>query len=644
MIGRQVKLIRLLCACDGFRPAAHYAQQLGVSNKTIYSDVDALRPVCEKVGAELLKNPRKGIVLRCTQAQRASLLDNLSDDALSNPLSLQSRRLDIARRLIVSGETLSLERLAEEYYVSKTSLYSDLNVIEQTIDRSQLKLTSSAEGVLVDGDERAVQDAMKQLVLDFSIREDIDYVSVLKKIADQDIVDDMRRLIYGELSTLFEMASDYFVKSLLVISVSQAQRIRLGHHMQQDKEFLFNNLRYMEPYIVANSMAAVLKANLGIEYYPEDIEHLSRHLFSHRVTTVGSSGDGGYDSVVREVIRRVGEIEGLDLSKDERLFRSLMGHIPAMVVRLKDGVRVENPLCKDIRSRYSRLFDIMWYALSVVERTYAVVLNDDEISLVLIYFQVALDRASKTHNIVVVCPYGMASSQMILSRLRRFLPTNDIVEAAPLSRLRERLDRTDLIVSTVDLEDISVPWVKVSALFTGDDIARVMQIYADRVLRWKDDALAVTLADLHLSHIAKFLNSDLVFIAQDIRSKEECLDLMLSELEIRGLVGEGYRASVYSREEMGVTALSSGVALPHAAPEEVIASSISVVSTLQPIDWDGVEVSLVIMASISEDDIHEIKELFGEIYALARDEGCVRELSRISDPDTFVELFDISKQ
>lgn len=641
MIGRQAKLVRLLFACDGFRPAAHFAQQLGVSNKTIYADVDAIRPLCEKAGAELLKNPRKGILLRCTADQCAALLEHIDADALGDPLSIQSRRIEIARRLIVDGETLSLERLTEEYYVSKTSLYGDLNVIEKEVGKSQLAIISSVEGVSAAGDERAVQDAIKQLVLAFSTREDIDYISVLKKVADRDIVDEIRELIYGEVSPLFEMASDYFLKSLLVICVAQAQRIRLGHHMQQDKEFIFSNLRYMEPYIVANSMATVMRADLGIEYLPEDIEHLSRHLFAHRITTVGNADGADYVPSVREVIRRVSEIEGVDLSRDERLFRSLMGHIPAMMVRLKDGVHVENPLCEDIRSRYSRLFDIMWYALSILERTYGVALNDDEISLVLIYFQVALDRAAKAHNIVVVCPHGMASSQMVFSRLKQFLPASDNIEVAPLSRLHEGLERVDLVVSTVDLEEMSVPWVKVSALFTGEDIARVMQVYADRVLRWRDDALAVTLADLHLSHIAKFLDCDLVFIAQDLGSKEECLDLMLSELEMRGLVGKGYRRSVYSREEMGVTALASGVALPHAAPEEVVTSSISVVSTLKPIDWDGVDVSLVIMVSISESDIHEIRELFEEIYTLARDEGCVRELSRISNPDTFVNLFSI---
>ena len=58
-----------------------------------------------------------------------------------------------------------------------------------------------------------------------------------------------------------------------------------------------------------------------------------------------------------------------------------------MILRLKRGIHIENPLLENIRDQYSELFSIVWYALVIVEQQYNVILNDDEISFILIHFK-----------------------------------------------------------------------------------------------------------------------------------------------------------------------------------------------------------------------------------------------------------------
>lgn len=63
----------------------------------------------------------------------------------------------------------------------------------------------------------------------------------------------------------------------------------------------------------------------------------------------------------------------------------------------------------------------MWYALTQIELRYQVTLTEDEVSLILLHFQVALDQFEQVGNIVVVCTYGVSSSQLILSRVKQIL-------------------------------------------------------------------------------------------------------------------------------------------------------------------------------------------------------------------------------
>ena len=68
-------------------------------------------------------------------------------------------------------------------------------------------------------------------------------------------------------------------------------------------------------------------------------------------------------------------IEKVSFDQNDSLYHSLLYHLPAMVVRLKKGIRIHNPLLKDIKNQYSRLFSEVWYALSVLESKCDVGLN-----------------------------------------------------------------------------------------------------------------------------------------------------------------------------------------------------------------------------------------------------------------------------
>lgn len=137
----------------------------------------------------------------------------------------------------------------------------------------------------------------------------------------------------------------------------------------------------------------------------------------------------------------------------------------------------------NIKQEYPELFTTMWYALTQIELRYQVTLTEDEVSLILLHFQVALDQFEQVGNIVVVCTYGVSSSQLILSRVKQILPAKDNITVTNTKKLKEiDLSKVDLIISSVDIEDPEISYVKVNPLLTKDDYANILDAYTKQVL------------------------------------------------------------------------------------------------------------------------------------------------------------------
>lgn len=494
------------------------------------------------------------------------------------------------------------------------------------------------------GDELNIQKAIKQIVSFYTLTK-IDgisgYEELLYILFDANIIELVHNILYGNYAELTENVSDYYIRSLEIIMITLITRVQMDFHVEKENDFLFNNIRYMETYVVANSMIEFIKQEMNVVFTQEDIEYLCRQLFAHRITNRFKTNETQYTSMVKEIIERMEFIEKVSFDQNDSLYHSLLYHLPAMVVRLKKGIRIHNPLLKDIKNQYSRLFSEVWYALSVLESKYDVVLNDDEISLILIYFQIALDRESKSNNIIVICPYGNSSSQLILNRVKKFLPERDHIEVSTIDKLQaNRMRNVDLIITPIDLNIDTIPVIKVSPLVSNEDLVRILDVYSSFVMEKESKkAFLKKTKDFQSPTIAQFLNIDFVELQVDVESKEECLDLMISKLEQEKYVKTGFRQSVYNREKMGTTSLETGVALPHADSETICQSVISVMTLKHPIRWGSVPVKLVVMMALSTKDIEQFKDAIVELYQIIEKKEYVEEIVEINQKEQMMQLF-----
>lgn len=191
----------------------------------------------------------------------------------------------------------------------------------------------------------------------------------------------------------------------------------------------------------------------------------------------------------------------------------------------------------------------------------------------------------------------------------------------------EKISNIDLIITTLDINNLNKPVVKISSLLNTKDYQNIIQAYANYVLNKPSNYLEKS---SHYPSIAKFVTPDLIQLNVEITNKTECLELLIAKLEALGYVHSNYRNSVLHREEIGDTSIENGIALPHGSPMFVSKSSISMMTLNKPIKWGMIDVSIIIMVSLSEKNINNINDVFTEIYEIVTNKQIVSDLKSVT--------------
>lgn len=92
----------------------------------------------------------------------------LESELSQDQLSPVNRRVKIIQSVFFEEDNPTLESLAEQYLVSKTSLYNDLKIINEIIVSNGIEIISNNDGLTSQGAENEIQLAIKQLVTHFS--------------------------------------------------------------------------------------------------------------------------------------------------------------------------------------------------------------------------------------------------------------------------------------------------------------------------------------------------------------------------------------------------------------------------------------------------------------------------------------------
>ncbi|MEO1770375.1 BglG family transcription antiterminator [Candidatus Enterococcus ferrettii] len=618
---RQHKLLRLLLEQKDFLPVNHYSKILSISDRTLYKDIDKLNKALKKRKIEIIKRQGKGICISKSNLSNDEIIKSFAEASIQidfNQFPLE-RQIKIADYLLLRNEKVSYQLLSEKFLVSRTSISNDLDQIQTIIEGSSAAIRSDNNGTKVVGKESEIQKAIKQYAYFIIDKSDltssfkVQFSDLLFRFLPKDIIEKVSMLLHtNDHFDIDKLPDNYFQSLVLSISIL-ISRLQEGFHIEHQDNFLFENVESLKTFFLANELVEHLELNNSIKFDSNDFEYLNRQLVAHgfEPQLKDTTTQKQYDAVVKKMIKEMSDSIQVDLTSDDKLYMNILYHLVSMIYRSKLNVPVSNPLLEEIKREYSVLYSTTWLILAGIEKELGIRLTDDEVAFMMIHFQGAIDRISENRKILIVCPTGIGTSELIANRLKRVFSPQDIVEVTSLRKLYKRdLNKVDLVISSVQLEKIEVPVTYVSPLMSKQDLKKVSATYLDLFYDEEESK------DHSFEHLGKIIDPTMVFLNETIATKEKCIKKITQKLLQDNLVTDSFEQAIWDREKLGVTDLPTGVAIPHPSPSTVKESKLVIMTLIKPIRWNLRMVNTVLMICVAEKDLKDIKGILSEIYRI----------------------------
>ncbi|MCL1992425.1 MAG: PRD domain-containing protein [Spirochaetes bacterium] len=454
------------------------SQALGVSRRTVFRELENLRQVLLAANSDLLSVTGKGIVFSGNEKTRENLLELLSTHS-RQPASKQERLLRLLIELVDhDGDMKKLSYYANILDVSESTISGDLDELESWLAAKGISLSrKSGIGVGCAGAEANLRAALvSRFMLDGDTKGK-SYTSVFDFPGD-DIETGVRRILQRKSKEVQWMTGEslcFFAIYLMVM----VERVYCGKTNNAEQAPDAGQLPLAEE--IAGEVSKEFMIELSV---PE------RYALASWIQSCRSKNDSPADpktdeagivqSLTMQMIDRFDPPIAAILKTNEQFVRLLSRHLQAMLIRLKGGKFLPNPLEKELRKNYPEVYEKTQAAAKVLQEHTGTPVSSNEVSFIQIHFLAALaflgDRNIRRRFLRagIVCISGIGTSYMLAYQLRQRFKGEMEVEVTDYNR-RASWAAFDFLISTIPIEDASKPFVHVQTLLEEKDFQKIQK-------------------------------------------------------------------------------------------------------------------------------------------------------------------------
>ncbi|MFD1426821.1 transcriptional antiterminator [Kroppenstedtia sanguinis] len=651
---RQKKLILLLLNETDYKRAKYYADALGYSERTIYSDLQEIEHIVQSMGFKLDRKPGVGTKLIVDRQDRLNILSrvNMKPETF-DPYSTEERQKRIALRLLHQNHPLSMQKFAEEYFVSKTAIAKDMDKIGQNLLNYHLKLVRNHQGVYVEGLERNRRQAIAAFIATIL---DLQQTQPLSKKRDRLDTTTKQRLseffstemVAGVLQLIndIERENNLAINDLYYQNVVTHMLILIKRVMQdRHADFSFLEQQSVEPKVenIAGQLIRNIHRIFNYSITAAEAKYLALYLFhcserNRYLTSEVELNSLTIHQTIREMIDAFSKVMEIDLREDTELQNGLKLHIEPMLQRLKIGLNLNNPMLMAIKSRYHSIFGMTWLISIFIENQFHVQLNEDEVGFITLHFLAAIERRiyDQPKRVVIVCYDGIGTSQFLANRMKNRIPEIQVVDVIPLTQLGKiDLREIDFIITTVPMESEQKPIVTVSPILDEQDIVKINQTIFGLKNKPNERRSIDTQAP---SILSQMLDPDLIFAQEKTRNKREILHFICEALHTRAFVDPDYEDSVFEREARAPTSVGNGIAIPHGTETYIHKPHLVIYTSKHPVDWGSEDVSLIFLIAVKTTGSIDFRLALRELYRIFENTDLLQALKKAQDPHHIYQL------
>lgn len=639
MNARQIFLLEYLLKQNEYLSANQLSEKYGVSTKTVYQDIDKVNYFLEEgaLNSRIIKVPRKGIKLSADEERKrihAFLLENKFESGAEN-YTPEYRESEIIKRLFINQDKLDIYEFAEEMFVTESTVHRDIDKLENNLGEFDLKIRIKHDCFYVDGDEWSIRKALYSYITQ---NQTIRSEKGLEGFFTKGDVKKCREAIDRLSQKYHHQFSDDYSWLLLTECLVFKKRTDQKNYLTKRTSNLINDLNHLEVYFFSGELLENIIDKPFSEISPFEIEAMAYSLLAYGFSIQSADYIQNIEEQVNELIEKVSSLLSLDLTKDKHLKLMLSNHISKMIFRLRNQIYITNPAIEEIKKQYSSLFNVIWIAIRDLGKYYEINIPNEELAFIVIHFQLAIEKILKPLNVVVICQNGIATSELIMSKLHKIFDAD-----AKITNISVReidfydLSNIDLIISTISLPDITIPVIEVSPILTKGEIESIRSFYTDHMT--DNYTLMRTSLDgrkFNMESLQTLIKTPKL-IHVSVKNKKECIEKMIDECDLSNRRIQGFKESILERETLGSTSVYTGVALPHCDPRFVNHSELIFMTLDKPINWGKNNVKLIILIAVAENDIPIFKDSLIALYSVIENQELMNELVFMNNGDEIKE-------
>ena len=613
--------------------ANQLADRYKVSTKTVYQDIDMINDFLKDNlrETEVIKTPRKGIKLlsKLENKKIHTKIIKLNGE-MKESFSPEYREKELVRKIFVTHEKVDLYEFSEEMFVTDSTIHRLIDKLNSIFVSFDVKLKIKRDEIILKGNERNIRKALEIFIMKF-IPNDRERLKNLELFFSKEDINNCQKSIV-KLSEKYQFQfTDEYLYSLLLDCLIFKKRNEANENLTNRLSNLVNDVNHLEVYFFAGELLETI-LNFPLEKIsPYEIEAMAYNLLAFGFNIQSVDYMKSVNEQVKGLIKKVSNLLSLNLTTDEHLQMMLSTHISKMIIRLRNQNYISNPALEEIKKQYSSLFNVIWLSIRTLSQYYELSIPNEELAFIVIHFQVAIEKIIKPLNIVVVCQNGIATSELIMNKLRRIFSSEEKLTTISLRELDfYDLKNIDLVISTIGLPELNIPVIEVSPIITKEELRMIQQFYSEqstdnyRMMKTSLNGREFNVASLNT------LLKEPNLIKVNVKNKQECIERLILECNVGNQTKE-FRESIIQRELLGSTSVYTGIALPHCDPKVVKQSELILMSLDKPIEWGKNLVSLVLLIAIAEQDISVFKDSLIALYSVIENQNLMSELMLMSD-------------
>jgi transcriptional antiterminator len=496
---RQARITRALLADTKPATLASIASQLKLTTRILRYNLPPVEGYLRAAGLAVNRRPGVGIWISGDDDRRRQMLSGLDPTVAPRVLAAEDRKVRVLVALLdAAPQAIGLGALEVELGASRPTIRRDVRATEAWLDEHHLHLQRlPGVGVVVRGSEieirkallalileavpiDALSGAMERAVIELGQHEQVG--GTIEEFALGLDLPTSRRILRDQLRDRDDNGPMATVETLFIAIV--ARRVRHGHHAA----FQSGQLRSLVDHPVADAAARIAAAvgrAADLALTDGDVASITEFIlgFAELVeASVPAEPDGA--ALIDRLVTLAAARLHPSLAADEQLRRNLSEHLRRLRVRLRYGLPITNPLDQEVRDRYP---DVHAVASDIVAELGTVgeeVVPPEEVGFLTMYLAGSLERhrLRQKVRVTVVCPAGMATAWILVSRLAAEFPHIEVTRVVSKTVFEQKLDAdtADVVVSTVPLDEpTDVQTIVVSPLLRDRDVRRLARVFGD---------------------------------------------------------------------------------------------------------------------------------------------------------------------